>query len=338
MANVSHRRARRLAAALAAALWLAPLYAGASDGPSVDLIGTWYVLIHYTDDHGHDPEQLRWDDRVWVFERSGSRLRWIEYPIVVFEDESGRFEKRGGAGAFRVLHAWEPNAGQQAAIEAGLEVNPRGQKSKTLRRSGDDGWRSAGRATAASASVVTYVEHWSIDDASTLPVFRREDVLGAGRAEDLEGITEYTTEQVRRGGDLLRGSFERDGSRHGSFRMQRSGGARTVESRTASEGQRFYAAYLSGLRAALERRAAAIGAAAAGPRAGAGGTPQDPRQQSRAEVRAAIEESIREAGGDPSAFEPEIDSLSVEIERRMVEEGQSAEAIARLLQQGRINP
>jgi len=337
MANVSRRRALRLAGALAAAVGLAAPSAAASGAPAVDLVGTWYVLVHYTDDHSHDPEQLRWDDRVWIFEPSGSRLRWIEYPIVLFADETGRFEKVDGIGTSRVLHAWEPNAGQRAAIAAGLEVNPRGQKSKTLRRSGDDGWRSASRATAASASIVTYVEHWSIDRASTRPVFRREDILGAGRAEGLEGITEYTTQEVQRGGDLLSGTFERDGSRHGTFRMQRSGGTRAVESRTASEGQRFYAAYLGGLRAALERREAAIAPAAAASRAG-GEVPPELRQRSRAEVRAAIDESIREAGGDPADFEREIDALSGEIERRMVEEGRSAEAIGRLLQQGRINP
>ena len=61
----------------------------------VDLIGTWHVLVHYTDANSNDPEQLRWDDRIWSFERTGSRLRWDEAPIVVFGDNSGRFEHLG---------------------------------------------------------------------------------------------------------------------------------------------------------------------------------------------------------------------------------------------------
>ena len=339
MANVPRRRARRLALVLAA--WAAcatPVRADASGGPAVDLIGTWHVLIHYTDDHSHDTSQLRWDDRVWVFESAGSRLRWIEYPIVVFEDKSGRFESRGRSGVGRVLHAWEPNGSQRAAIKAGLEVNPRGQKSKTLRQGGDGSWRSVGRSTAASASVITYVENWSIENASDRPVFRRQEVLGSGRTDDLEGFTEYATTEVSRAGDLLRGSFERDGSRHGTFRMQRSGPTSAVASKTASVGQRFYASYLAGLRAALAKREALIERAAAARGDDGGEASRRLREQARAEVRAAIEESIREAKGDPAELRPEIDSLSRQIERRMVEDGRSPEDVVRMLQEGRINP
>jgi len=160
MAKLPQRRTRRLAAVLAAgvAALASPLRVFAAAEESVDLIGAWHVLIHYTDDHTHDPTQMRWADKIWVFERSGSRLRWTEYPIVVFGDRSGRFENLGGSRVERVLHGWEPNADQLAQIAAGLEVNDRGSKSKTLRKSGHD-WRSATRPTAASASIITYIEN-----------------------------------------------------------------------------------------------------------------------------------------------------------------------------------
>jgi hypothetical protein len=69
----------------------------------VDLNGTWHVLVHYKDDSSPNPDRLRWDDRLWAFEPSGSRVRWMEWPIVVFSDDTGRFERRGTGQYARVL-------------------------------------------------------------------------------------------------------------------------------------------------------------------------------------------------------------------------------------------
>ncbi len=226
--------ARLCLAALAVLFFAAPSLA--EDG--VDLIGTWHVLVHYRDDHTVRPEQERWDDRVWVFERSGSRLRWTEYPIVVFSDETGRFERRSTGQYARVLHAWEPNAKQLADIHSGLQYNTRGSKSKTLRGSDADGWASQRRSGAISASVITYTENWMIEGMPARPVFTRTDVMGSARTENVEGVTQYATDEVDAGGDVLRGTFERDGSRHGTFRMMRAGAVTTVKDRSQSERQR----------------------------------------------------------------------------------------------------
>ncbi|MDH3213271.1 MAG: hypothetical protein OEM05_12370 [Myxococcales bacterium] len=232
-----------VAALISARLWLAALavlFGAVPSGaePSVDLVGTWHVLVHYRDDHTVRPEQERWEDKVWVFERSGSRLRWTEYPIVVFSDETGRFERRETGQYARVLHAWEPNAKQLADIRRGLEYNTRGSKAKTLRGSDVKGWASQKRAGAASASVITYTETWLIDGMPTRPVFTRLDVMGSARTENVEGVTKYVTVEVGAGGDVLRGTFERDGSRHGTFRMLRAGVVTMVKDRTQSERQR----------------------------------------------------------------------------------------------------
>lgn len=205
-----------LTVALGALLPASALPAGA-----VDLTGTWYVLIHYKDDHAGNPDEERWDDKVWVFEPKGKRLRWTEYPIVVFDDESGRFERRATGQYARILHHWEPDAGQRADIRDGLQVNQRGSKSKTLRGSDARGWSSSRSMGAASASVVTYQEIWSIEGLPGRPVFRRADMLGGGRTDTMAGITEYRAREV--GDDRIAGDFERDGSRHGTFRMWRSG-------------------------------------------------------------------------------------------------------------------
>jgi hypothetical protein len=233
MAILSRHRALYLIA-LAAAV-LSP---GASAGEAVDLVGTWHVLVHYRDDHSAHPEQDRWEDKLWVFERSGSRLRWIEYPLVVFADDTGRFERRATGQYARVLHAWEPNEKQLAEIEGGLQYNTRGSKAKTLRGSDAKGWASQRRSQAASASVITYTENWSIDGLPERPVFTRTDIMGSARTENVEGVTQYTTLEVAAGGDVLRGTYERDGVRRGTFRMMRAGAVTVVKDRTQSERQR----------------------------------------------------------------------------------------------------
>ncbi len=204
--------------ALVAVVLLLPAAAAAQP----DLVGSWHVLVHYKDENAQHPERERWDDRVWVFEKAGSRLRWTEYPIVVFDEQTGRFDSSMGRSA-RVLQFWTPNEVQLADIQDGLAVNERGMKSKSLRKS-DDGWASFARASAASASVIGYTEYWSIENQPAGPVFKREDVLGSERSEDLDGVTLYTTEAIESGGTVLRGKFVRDGTRHGTFQMMRAAG------------------------------------------------------------------------------------------------------------------
>jgi len=115
-------------------------------------------------------------------------------------------------------------------------VNDRGSETKTLRRDGA-GWSSGGRAASTGASVITYQETWTVADAETLPVFRQRDVLASESAEGLEGLTELRTEEVRDGGDLLAGRFDRDGTRRGSFEMRRAGERKGLPKRTQSQLQ-----------------------------------------------------------------------------------------------------
>jgi hypothetical protein len=204
----------------------------------LDLVGTWHVLIHYTDDHAQDPEQVRWSDRVWVFERKGDRLTWSEYPIAIFSDETGRFETLPSGQNSRVLGAWEPNEAQRQDIASGLDVNSRGSKKKTLSGSDAEGWTTTSRAQAASASMITYQENWRIESPTGLPVFTQEDVMASARTETLEGGARFATTAVEKGGRVLTGSYERDGTRRGTFRMTRSGKVSFPEGKTQSERQR----------------------------------------------------------------------------------------------------
>jgi len=232
MAQLPRGRTRALTAAtvLWAALGLAP--AAVAD---VDLAGSWHVLVHYKDDATSHPERERWLDRLWVFEEKNGKLYWTEYPIVVFSDESGRFERRSSGQYARVLGEWEPSETQQSNIRAGLQTNSRGSKKKKLKGSDVEGWKTTYRARPGSASVITYQENWSIAEESDLPVFVQEDVMSSMRTETLEGVTRYTTQGVE--GDVLVGSYVRDGTRHGTFRMTPSGGAIPLEKRDQREIQ-----------------------------------------------------------------------------------------------------
>jgi hypothetical protein len=188
-----------------------------------DVLGAWHVLVHYQDAGSSGAVPERWDDRAWVFEREGDRLRWTEYPIVVFDSKTGRFENDGANRASRIPHGWQPDEAQLADIKDGLAVNERGMASVSLRCS-EESWVSAPKRAIASASMIRYVESWRIDPAAEGPIFKREDALRSERAEDLGGVTIYTTREVADGGRLLRGDFERDGTQHGTFTMTRAAG------------------------------------------------------------------------------------------------------------------
>jgi hypothetical protein len=138
-----------------------------------------------------------------------------------------------------VLHGWEPNETQRAQIVSGLEVNQRGSKTKTLRRQDEGSWSSAARPTVSGASVVTYVESWTIRGLSDAPVFRREDTLGSGSIEDYDGASEFATTEVLFGGNVLRGTFERDGTRHGTFQLTRAGAVEGVKGSGKSQSERL---------------------------------------------------------------------------------------------------
>lgn len=217
---------------------LALLALAAPPAAAVDLEGTWHVLVHYKDSAASNPDAERWEDRVWVFQRDGERLRWVDYPIVVLSDETNRFDRLGTNKASRKLVYWTPNEAQQAELAEGPKVNSRGSKSKSLRGSDGERWESTG-TQPRSLAYVTYEEHWSIDGAKTKPVFLRTDVLGGGAAAESEGATRFATSEVEAGERVLRGSYERDGTRKGSFVLTRVGAIRNLTSSEEKQRERL---------------------------------------------------------------------------------------------------
>jgi len=210
------RALRQLCATLAVAV------SAGSPAIADDLAGSWYVLVHYQDEGTAHPERERWDDRMWIFEREAEKLRWTEFPTVGFEDDTGRFER----GA-RTLQHWEPSETQRDEVAKGLATSALGSKYKWLFGSDAQGWSSsrARAESAASASTLVYSEIWSIEFANDLPVFTQSVALSGAGANGLQGATRFAT--TEKSETLLVGTFARDGVRHGTFRMMRSGKAST---------------------------------------------------------------------------------------------------------------
>jgi hypothetical protein len=205
---------------------------------AIDLEDTWFVLIHYRDDATANPDSDRWADLVWTFKHKGTRLEWAEYPLVVFEDTSGRFEPIAGNPRSRVLAKWEPNEAQSSTIRGGPRVNERGAKVKTLKGSNARGWKSSSRMTTTSAMVVGYHENLTIETKSGKPVFIRQDILGNAHKISGEGMTRYETTKVLHGGRTLEGLYLRDEHRQGTFRMWRTAPVRGLLEKKGTPNER----------------------------------------------------------------------------------------------------
>lgn len=305
-----------------------------------DLLGTWHVLVHYKDKITNNPDTERWDDRIWEFRTEGSRMVWAEYPIVVFDDKSGRFDNSSGRNS-RVLHYWEPNSRQQKEIREGLSINQRGSRTKTLKGSPAEGWTSARRRRGyRSLNVITFEETWTIEMNGDLPTFIRDDVMGSASTESMEGRTLYATETIEDGGNLLLGRFERDeGARAGSFRMMRSGESRSVGSSGKSlfdraESGETFNRILAGKFSELPgehdeawyRKKVEDGTLS---------------EDDRFALRAAFEQRLRETLGSDNergTYRLILQNLALKMERLFIEDGKSMSDLSEMLRDGQLKP
>lgn len=204
--------------------------ASAAKDKTSKLEGTWFLLVHYRDSQTANPDSDRWLDKVWTFEMRGSRLHWVEYPIVTFESAAGRFEAYKGNPRSRVLAKWEPNDAQQKELDLGPRVNTRGSESKSLRGNDTRGWKSVGRSRVAGANVVGYHEDWSITPKGGGFDFTIREVMGNAATGTDDGYTRYVFERAEADGDVLHGRFDRDGTRIGTFKLMRTPPIRALKS------------------------------------------------------------------------------------------------------------
>ncbi|MCP5056800.1 MAG: hypothetical protein GY937_08770 [bacterium] len=328
-------RVKLIVAFIAALALAAPVAA-----EPTDLLGTWHVLVHYKDKMTNNPDTERWEDRIWIFKTEGSRLAWSDYPIVVFAEKEGRFDNSSGRNS-RVLHYWEPNAAQLSEIREGLAINQRGSRTKTLRGSPAEGWSSAKRQRGyRSLNVVTFQETWTIEMNGDLPKFIRDDVMGSGSTESMEGSTIFETETIEDGGNILRGRFERDGgARAGTFHLTRSGSTRSVGSSgkslmdTAASGERLnrmLAGQLTSLPGEHDENWYRA-------KVKDGSLTQDDRFA----LRAAFEQRLKETLGsdkERSTYQVILQNLARKMERLFVEEGKSMSDLRKMLREGQLKP
>jgi hypothetical protein len=255
-------------------------------------------------------------------------MLWSEYPVVLFRDASGRFERADGGRDSRVLHAWQPSDAQRAEIRAGLAVGPTGARSKSLRAVPGGGWESVGDARPRSASVIGYHERWRIAGTPEHPSFSREDVLAGGRAETVQGSTLYATETASASGDEMSGRFDRDAVRVGRFWMWRSGAiAEPGSSPVSPPPPSLFGAPGSEARERLERLLAEAA----------------PDAERRSEIRHVIRELVREhldgersgprrqADGDSR---DRVEDMTRRIEGLLLDEGRSLDEVSAMLADG----
>jgi len=225
--------------------WVAVAYAGlvlcllsaaAASAEPFELEGSWFVVAHYTDEATANPDVTRWVDEVWTFEKKGSRMQWTKYPLVIFDDTSGRFEALGRNPRSRVLEGWEPNQGQLAQILKGPRVNSRGSKTKALKGSASQGWKSVSRMQVRSATAVGYQENWEVSGLDDMPLFSRQDMLGLAGSTQAEGGTTF---QITALGDRPSGAYQRDGVKQGTFFLIRTPHPRGLEKKEGTVNERF---------------------------------------------------------------------------------------------------
>ncbi len=321
-----------------AAILLTLLLAGPAAAQTPDLLGTWHVLVHYKDKGTQNPDAKRWEDRIWEFRMEGSRLVWVDYPIVVFEDQSGRFDNSLGRLS-RVLDYWEPNGNQRREIREGLATNQRGSRTKSLRGSAESGWTTAKKRRGyASARFVTFEETWTIEMDGGLPTFHRDDVMGSASTESMEGRTSYIVETIEKGGKVLAGRFDRDeGTRTGTFRLTRSGKSKSVGSsgKSLTDRDRSGARLNQALASQLQSLPGEHDAAWYRKKVEDGTLTEEDRYA----LRAAFEEQLRnslQTDDDGSAYRVILQNLAVRMERLFVEEGKDLSDLRKMLRDGEI--
>jgi hypothetical protein len=182
----------------------------------VELEGIWYVLVHYRDASSSNPDALRWEDRIWHFQREGERLLWTDYGLLRFVDTRGRFERNR-----RVMGPWEPSRSQRREIERGLFANPRGARVLALEQVEEGGWRTRADSDALrkSRSVMSFGLAASVAGARDLPTFTVDEMLHRPGSIASLSHTVMVTKSASTSDDWLTGSYTRSGTRTGTFRM-----------------------------------------------------------------------------------------------------------------------
>ena len=163
--------------------------------------------------------------------------------------------------------------------------------------------------------------------------------MGSGGGEDAEGRTLYETTSIEAGGEVLRGSFDRDGTRKGTFRLARSGAVHSVSEggeKSRGAGKELKRAEFIGDARARPRRSLPGGRSEAEWREAVGSSRA---KEERLALRAAIEEGLRTqvlTEEDVRSHDTLLTNLAVELERLFVDEKKSLADLRKMMVKGEV--
>jgi hypothetical protein len=147
-------------------------------------------------------------------------------------------------------------------------------------------------------------------------------VLGGERTEELDGVTLYTSTQGDAAGDLYQGSYDRDGTRKGTFRMTRAGAGRALTTKR-TQAQRTQDAFVEAmsLRKLDESQLS-----------------QQDRADIRTLIRSQVEARMRSLGADPAQRSTEVTALTQNIEKRLFSEQRTLGELPELVKEAVVAP
>ncbi len=118
--------------------------------------------------------------------------------------------------------------------------------------------------------------------------------------------------------------------------MTLAGAVGDVQGSGKSQGERVYELFFGEAAAALFK---GDGLKAVQQQAAAGEEiPEDVRAEIRENIRRDLERGLRRKGLDPADHQREIATLTVQIEKQIIEEGRSPEEVGRMIEEGQIGP
>ncbi len=191
---------------------------------SLDLSGEWYVLLHYKDSKSADPSITKFKDLSWSIRQDEQQIVWKENPYVIF-DEGTEVERRY---KMRAHEPWQPEGLVLGLLRKHVDVSERAERSKRLRGSVDEGFRSLPPISTGAANTLSFTRDWKLDFGEDKVRIVIVDSLGG--SELLGEMEEATVFEITERGpdDELLGTYS-EGTKSGTLRMIRSNERRVVK-------------------------------------------------------------------------------------------------------------
>jgi hypothetical protein len=187
------------------------------DFATLDLSGSWYVLLRFKDSKSADKTIEKFKDFAWAVEQTAQTLTWEYYPYVVFDEEAEQFRRH----AMMNHKHWEPDAGQWKVIKDALPVSARAMSRKRMKGNLEAGFRSLPPLTSGGFNTMTFSRVWDVQyKPEKVQITIVDSLSGSHGLEGMdEAILYAITERVDDG--EFRGTYT-ESTKSGTFRMVKS--------------------------------------------------------------------------------------------------------------------